>query len=1300
MKKIIVVLILIFSSIYSKAQDVSENYIKSTVYQEGVQENQLNQLTENDLQETVTYFDGLGRPKQNIAIKAGGQKQDIVTPIIYDIYGRQAKEYLPYAKSSLNGNIHVNPIQELNNFYNTEKYEFTINPYTETVYEASPLNRVIKQGAPGESWKIIPDSQEDHTIKSNWLTNEANDIVYFEVEFLNGFTDRPKLEKIGYFPEHQLRVNVLKDENWKQTDDKEHTTREYVNSKGQVILKRTYQDNNAHDTYYVYDDFNNLTYVIPPKVNVSDGVSLSELAELCYQYKYDSRNRLVNKKIPGKGWESIVYNRLDQPILTQDANQVPNEEWLFTKYDALGRVIYTGIYIDDRGRVDLQREAYLEDYTQWESRQAEISSVPFLNYYSNTSFPTYDLQLHTVNYYDDYELPTIVTLNPNTTQITWEGMTATGEVKGLPTVTQVRVLGTDKWITTTNYYDDKGRVWETHVKNDYLEIDDWVLTKLDFVGKPLKTFTKHIKNGNLFCITDDYTYDQQGRLLTQDQRVNEALPERIVSNHYDELGQLIQKGVGGKTHDSQRLQTIDYYYTVRGWLKAINNVDQLNDDLFGFNINYDKQAHGATPLYNGNIAETEWKTSNDGTKRWYTYNYDALNRITQAIDNSNNYSLSSITYDKNGNILGLNRTGHINESATSFGAMDELLYTYSGNQLLSVSDQGATTGFKDGNIGSDDYEYDINGNLIKDKNKGIIAIAYNHLNLPTRVTFDDADHTGTIEYIYDATGIKQKKIVNQGTNPVSIETIYDGNFVYKNDVMEFYSTPEGYAEPYETVNDNGESVITAKYTYQYKDHLGNIRLSYEEQEVTNATGYETTFDDGVANPWVLSSNSTAMEIPTSGWTQGWLVVTTKKHLNGVNGYYELQAGITYDIEIPVDRADFPSPLEFSIWKGNSKKYGDHYVGLSIHQEYIRVAFTPEQTGTYRLNLRMRDNGYTGEDQTFRIKEVKIIPQEISRLLVKEEKNYYPYGMQHKGYNNLIIGRKHHYGFNGKEEQEELGLNWLDYGFRNYDAALGRWMNIDPLADQMRRHSPYNYAFDNPIYFIDPDGMMPVGGGDDDVIKKVSNTKRAGNRVQRDVNVTVTLSVVAGPNDDLSKTMFSKKSGTISLSNFEGKASAYNVDADLLSNDNVTEFNVEYNVVSSLDDVGENDHVMVLVDDIPKTEGGKVDPVGLAELGGRVSTVERGTLSNGTFNEVSQHELGHNVGLEHSATGGGLMGEKVNGQTSMSHIKRGQMVGGVENGMLGHAQGNGTYKESDGGTAYKTPIKTQVQNFIKRNKIKQ
>lgn len=101
------------------------------------------------------------------------------------------------------------------------------------------------------------------------------------------------------------------------------------------------------------------------------------------------------------------------------------------------------------------------------------------------------------------------------------------------------------------------------------------------------------------------------------------------------------------------------------------------------------------------------------------------------------------------------------------------------------------------------------------------------------------------------------------------------------------------------------------------------------------------------------------------------------------------------------------------------------------------------------------------------------------LEIVEENNYYPFGLKHKGYNNVVNGSAYPYGYNGKEENDELGLEWLDFGWRNYDASLGRWMNIDPLAEKMRRHSPYNYAFNNPISFIDPDGMAPfwINNGD-------------------------------------------------------------------------------------------------------------------------------------------------------------------------------------------------------------------------------
>ncbi len=910
-EKLIYSTFLALGSTCIQAQTTTENFIKT---QECLD------ATCVTKKETVVYFDGLGREKQALQVAGSPTGKTIVTQIEYDGFGRQAKENLPFPITAATNTI-VSAATNGNTFYSTLTGDTT--PFSEKTFENSPLNRVLAQAAPGNSWK-----KGANEIKFDYATNtDADKVQKFGVTLSAAFV--PTLTLSGNYTAGTLYKTITTDENGQPIQ-------EFKDKEGKIILKRiniptitgTTNSSGNHDTYYVYDIYGNLTYVIPPKL-VEVGTTVlanytANLAELGYQYQYDDKNRLVEKQLPGKGREFMVYDKLDRLVATRDSQN----EWIFTKYDKFNRIVYTGT-LPTSARATLQ-SAYNTATVYHETRGTSggLANNGITNgLYTNVAYPTSFTKITTINYYDEYT-------NLGITPSSIDGQSVIGvtdtKTKGLAVASFTNVLGTTTWAKNYTYYDAKYIRPVATASTNYLGGYTNTASSLDFRGKPLKTITKHkqLAASTELTLTDEFVYYPNELLKSQTHQINSGAKEYIVQNSYNEINQLTSKKVGNSVATTP-LQTVDYKYNIRGWMTDINNVDVTETttyrDLFSFRLNYDKLTRvtnntAVKKLHNGNIAEIIWKTIDFNT-RSYSFEYDGLNRLMNSIylkntnEAINAYNETIKGYDKNGNITGIIRNG--NNEIINAPVIDNLSYVYqtNSNKLLSVTDATTLTeGFNDGNKVGNDYAYDVNGNLTVDKNKGITKISYNYLNLPTEVLWNASKK---INYTYDASGVKLRKVVTDGATVTT--TDYLGGFQYVNNSLQFFPTAEGY------VNVTGGT--TFNYVYNYTDHLGNVRLSYQK----------------------------------------------------------------------------------------------------------------EANGT---------------------------------LKVLEENNYYPFGLKHKGYNNTNLANTNYkYKYNGKELQEELGLNWTAMDFRNYDASIGRFMSQDGLAEVMPDWTPYRFSFNNPIYFSDPTGLF-------------------------------------------------------------------------------------------------------------------------------------------------------------------------------------------------------------------------------------
>lgn len=775
------------------------NYIVSnTMLRAGVTESDIDTLSVQSMSQAIQYFDGLGRPMQTVVTQGSPNKKDIVQPVVYDQFGREARKYLPYVATSNDGWYKANPVGTTSyngsahhTFYNETNSLIArdAKPYSETIFEASPLNRVIKQGAPGTTWQ--PDgthtyASTDHTVKMSYEFNAASEVLLWTFTYPTEQYTKTAVNAFGkvnagtaaapiFYAANQLYKNMTKDEHGNQVV-------EYVDKQGRTILKRvqaksgtppattgTNKDSDYASTYYIYDDFGNLVCVIPPEATKrlateyyqsgsSDATKNTFLKRWAFRYRYDGRKRMIMKQVPGAEPVYMVYDNRDRLVLTQDGNQrtdasgnITKKEWAFTKYDALNRPVMTGIYlhatvVNHQTMSGLiSTSSFVESYDQTKPHG-----------YTTTIFPNTNLTVHTVTFYDNYDfrddLIAGTNYDFNSSHLTGQETTAFDRVKGQVTGTKVNVLGTGNYLWTVNYYDDRYRVIQSVMQN-YKGGQDRITSIYDFVGKVLKTKSTHVTTSESTDITRILTYDHAGRLLKTYHQVDEEDEVLLSRNEYNELGQLVTKKLHSEDEGATFKQHVDYRFNIRQWLTRINNADLTPDeqneprDYFGMNLHYNDQdfALGNASYFDGNISAIKWSTNlglgfNDAqlnifepTQRAYKFTYDALHRLKAAshVEKTTGWNPTTAyleevqEYDHNGNIKALTRKGKNGSN------MDLLTYNYgtgatASNKLLAVTDAGdRTEGFKEAGTTATDYVYDNNGNMVWDRNKGGAEILTN-----------------------------------------------------------------------------------------------------------------------------------------------------------------------------------------------------------------------------------------------------------------------------------------------------------------------------------------------------------------------------------------------------------------------------------------------------------------------------------------------------------------------------------------------------------------------------------------------
>ena len=743
------------------------------------------------------YDNGLGQPCQQVDAGITPTYKDLVTLTEYDSWRRPIHSWLPAPMSGNGTHQPDGDVQTTARQYYTDQ-----SPYSRTDYLSSPLLQVTQRHLPGDAWY-----------------QSGKKLVYDRFKSDNGNNGGNALSIIFYYSYTMFEYNNTSCLVESELDEDGRRTDTYKDLDGRLKAVRQMHGTEVHETVYGYDQMDNLRFVLPPeavayyKSNSSYGIGSQDavMPKYGYEYRYDARHQCIYKKLPGCEPVYYIYDKAGRLIMSQDGVQRAGGKWTFTIPDIFGRTVLTG---ECQYSGDYSTEP-LFDTTVTASR----TSVGGTYGYTVSGLQLSNAVVHTVSYYDDYSfigtdnIPSSLSYaSPPDNDCGTQGLSSP---KGLLTGTvTARLTGTgvSGYDYSALYYDSRGRVIQTRSTN-HLGGYDHVYTGYDFTGNVVKEYHWHqVSGGTARTEEITSTYDHAGRLLSKTHRLDGGSEVTLLSNTYDELGRL-----SSSTHygNATTLKT-DYAYNVRSWTTSIDN------PLFKEYLYYNTSHNGNTPQYGGNVSAMDWQTGS--LLRGYTFGYDGFSRLIQAnyleAGNASTKYGTSYTYDKMGNMLSLERNGRLDNN--TFGCIDDVSFTYDGNQLVKADDEATDPtyagafNFVDGTDTTTEYEYDQNGNMTKDLNKNISSIQYNSLNLPTGITYSNDPNNPVVkkaDYTYSASGAKLMTTYTNGATTTN--NAYCGNMIYENNVLNQIQVDGGY------ITFSGSTPV---YHCYLKDHLGNNRV--------------------------------------------------------------------------------------------------------------------------------------------------------------------------------------------------------------------------------------------------------------------------------------------------------------------------------------------------------------------------------------------------------------------------------------------------------------------------------------------